>query len=127
MVGDVDQRVDPFEMDEVTLDPFTKSKILNINMACMRRGFLSIAHRHTTVVVLVCNGGSFLWDIEVPEDTTDREGHSAEVACGHKFSLCQREGNCWLKYGLVGNCAALLNPFSQSLLAGGGVGQASAM
>ena len=83
MVCNINRSINSFEMDQILLDPFTKSKILDIDMASRRHGLLSIAHRHTTVVVLVCNGGSFLWDIEVPEDTTDEEGHLAEVACGH--------------------------------------------
>ncbi len=106
MVGNVDQCVDPFETYEVMLNPFTKGKILNIDMVCMRRGLLSIAHCRATIVVFVSNGHGFLWDIEVPEYTTDKEGHAAEVTGGHKFSLCRREGNCWLKLGFVGNCAA---------------------
>ncbi len=53
MVGKVNGRVDPFEANEVALNPFTKCEILDIDMACTRRRFVGIAHNRAAVVVLV--------------------------------------------------------------------------
>ncbi len=66
MVSDIDGSVDLFKMDEIALDPFTKGKILNVNMAHARGGLLSIAHSRTAVIVLVGNGCGLLGNIEVP-------------------------------------------------------------
>jgi hypothetical protein len=38
MVSNIDGSVDLFKMGEIALDPFTKGKILNVNMARAHRG-----------------------------------------------------------------------------------------
>ncbi len=106
MVGKVNGRVDPFEMNEVTLDPFTKCKILDVNMACTHRRFLGIAHSRAAVVVLVSDGCGFLGDVKVPEDTTNKEGHTPYVTGGHEFGLGRREGHSGLESCIVDNSTA---------------------
>ncbi len=92
-------------MNQISLDPFTKSKILDIDMARTHHGLLSIAHCRTTIVVLICDGGGFLGGVEVPQDTPDKERHLADVTSGHKFCLGSRERNRGLELVLVGDGA----------------------
>jgi hypothetical protein len=103
MVCNINQSINLFEMDQILLNPFTKRKILDIDMANTRRGLLSAAHCHTTVVVLICHVGGFLGDVEAPKDTPDKERHPADTASGHKFRLGSRERNRGLELGFVGN------------------------
>jgi hypothetical protein len=56
----------------------------------MRRGLLGIAHCGATVVVLVCNGGGLLRDVEVPKDTAHKEGHPSDITGGHEFCFSCR-------------------------------------
>ena len=58
------------------------------------------------VIVLVGNGGGLLWDIKVPEDAADIEGHSANVASCHELCFCGGEGDGWLKFCFIGDCTA---------------------
>ncbi len=73
MLGDVDGCVNSFETDEVSFNPFTKSKIFDVNVMCMRRGLLCVAHSGAAVIVFIGNHGSFLWYVKVPKDTADKQ------------------------------------------------------
>ena len=86
----VDGNVDTFENDKVTLHPVAQRKVFNNNVTCAWSRFLGIAHRCTTVVVLVSHSSRLLWDIEIPKDTSNIEAHATNIACCHKFSLSGR-------------------------------------
>ena len=106
MVSKVNGRVNPFEMNEVALNPFTKCKILDIDMSCTCRSYLGVAHSRAAVVVLVSNGRGFLGDVKVPEDTANKEGHTPYITGGHEFGLGCREGHSGLESCFVGNSTA---------------------
>jgi hypothetical protein len=106
VVRNIDRSVNPFKMDEITFDPITKREILNVDMACSRRGFLGVPHGGTAIIVFVSDGRSFLGYVEVPQDTADKEGHSADVTGSHEFGFCGGERDCGLELCLVGNGAA---------------------
>ncbi len=106
MIGNVDGSVNPLQVDQVAFDPIAESKVFDINVtgACSR--LLGIAHGGTPIVIFVCNGCSFLRDVEVPKDAAYKQRHTANVACSHKFHFCGQEGNRRLESCLVGNGAA---------------------
>ena len=68
----VDGSVNSFENDEVTLHPVTQRKILNVNVMCAWSRFLGVAHRSTTIIVLVSHRSRLLWDIEISKDTANK-------------------------------------------------------
>ncbi len=106
MVGDVDRSVNTFKTDKIPLNPFTKSNVFDINMSSPCCGLLSIAHGRTSIVVLICNGGSLLWNIKIPQDATDKKGHASNIASCHEFHLCRRECHGWLELCFVSYGAA---------------------
>jgi hypothetical protein len=101
VIGKIDRGVNSFEMDKISLNPFTKCKVLDVNMAGTGGWLLSVAHSRATIVVRIRYGGCFLWDVEVPEYTSDKERHTTDVACSHKFHLSAREGHSRLEFSLV--------------------------
>ncbi len=106
MVSNINGCVDVFELNEIALDPFTKRKILDINVARTHRGLLGVAHCHATVVVLVCDGGCFLRDVQVPKDTPNKEGHLLDITGSHEFCFGCRKGHGGLKLCFIGNRTA---------------------
>ncbi len=66
MVGDVNEGINAFQVDEVAFDPVTKGKVFDVDVSCACGRFLGVAHGRASVVVLVSDGGGFLWDVEVP-------------------------------------------------------------
>ncbi len=68
----VDGSVNSFEDDEVALHPVTQRKILNVNVTHAWSRFLGIAHRSTTIIVLVSHRSRLLWDTEIPKDTANK-------------------------------------------------------
>jgi hypothetical protein len=106
VVSDIDRGVNPLEVDEVAFDPITKRKIFNVDMACPCRGFLGVSHGGTAIIVFVCNGRGFLGYVKVPQYTTDKERHSADITSSHEFGFRGGERNCGLELRLVGNGAA---------------------
>jgi hypothetical protein len=76
VVRNVNGRVDSFQADKITLHPVTESEVFNIDMACAGCGFMCIAHSRTAVIVFIGNGGSFLRDVQVPQDAAHKELHS---------------------------------------------------
>ncbi len=101
VIGNVDGGVDWFQVDEVARDPIAQCKVFDINMPGGSRRLLGTAHGCTPIVVFVHNGCSLLWDVEVPEDATDKERHAADVAGSHKLCLGGGEGNCQLEFSFV--------------------------
>ncbi len=105
MIGNINQGVDPFKVNEIPFNPFTQSKVLYINMMGPCHCFLSIAHCGTAVVVFIRNGGSLLLDIEVPQDAASKQQNVADVTCGHEFRYGGGESNRRLGFCFLGNCA----------------------
>jgi hypothetical protein len=73
-------------------------------MACARSGFLSITHQRTPVIVFVGHRSRFLWNVEVPKDTANKQAHLPDIASRHEFRLSGREGHRGLEFSFVGNC-----------------------
>ncbi len=73
LIGEVNRRVNTFQSEEVTFDPFAQSEVLDIDVTSAGSWFLGITHCGTAVVVLVCYGCSFLGNVQIPEDTADEE------------------------------------------------------
>jgi hypothetical protein len=63
VIGNINQCVDPFKVNKVTLDSFAEGKLLNVDVMGSSGGFLGIAHGRTSIVIFIGNGCGFLWDI----------------------------------------------------------------
>ena len=87
-----------FKMDQVLFNPFTKCKVLDVNMACAASWLLRISHCSTAIIIFICYCGCFLWDVYVPKDTANKEAHSTYITGGHEFCFSGGEGNCGLKF-----------------------------
>lgn len=61
----VDGGVNPFQYHQIALDPFGECKIPNIHVPGMRCGLLGVRHGCGTVIVLVNDGSSLLWNAKV--------------------------------------------------------------
>ncbi len=87
MVRNIDGCIDPFQEDKILFYPFAKSKILDVDVSSTTGRFLSIGHSRASVVVFVCDCGSFLWNVEVPQNTADIKANSTHVRGGHELGL----------------------------------------
>ncbi len=67
VIGHVNRSIDAIKKEEVALDPFTESKIFDIDMARSRRGFLHISHCGAAVIIFIEECRCFLWDVKIPE------------------------------------------------------------
>ncbi len=89
MVGHVDRGIDSIKKEEVALNPFAESKVFDVDVMCLRCGFLRVPHSGATVVIFAEKCCSFLRYIEIPEYASNKEDHFASVAGGHKFGFCR--------------------------------------
>jgi hypothetical protein len=87
MVHNIHGCINPFQEDKILFHPLAKSKMLDVNVSSLTSRFLRVGHSRASIIVFVCDGGSFLWNVEVPQNATDKEAHSADVRGCHELSL----------------------------------------
>jgi hypothetical protein len=63
MVRNIDGCINLFQEDKILFYPFAKSKILDVDVSSPTSRLLRIGHSRASVIVFVCDSGSFLWNI----------------------------------------------------------------
>ena len=86
-IGQIDGCVDTLQMEEVPFNPFTQGEVFDVNVPSPRGWFLGIAHGGASIVIFVEDCGCFLWNIQIPKNTSDEEYHLACVVRSHEFGF----------------------------------------